>query len=334
MKLNKKDLLEALEIVKPGLANTELIKQSTSYVFKKDRVITFNDSVGMSHPIEGLDIEGAVRAEELFNFLKQLKMEEIQIKVTDNEILFKSGKAKAGIRLQSKIELPLAEVEEVKDWYDLHEDFLINLDFTKDTCSRDMSQRKLTCVHATNTIVEASDGFRIIRVYMNDDSQEFDLLIPSELISHILKINPIQWSETDGWIHFRNMDGTEISCRVLNDEYPSTSEFFEIEGHKIKFPKSMSEILDKAMVFTKNENSFEEEILVLIKKNKIKVKGENDYGWFEETASVKYEGDSASFKITPYLLKNILERSDEGVLGSEKIHFSGEDWEYIATLRG
>jgi len=39
MKINKKELKEALEIVKPGLANKEMIEQSTSFAFLKGKVI-------------------------------------------------------------------------------------------------------------------------------------------------------------------------------------------------------------------------------------------------------------------------------------------------------
>ena len=48
MKINKKELQEALERVKPGLASRELIEQSTSFAFMRDRVVTYNDEISIS----------------------------------------------------------------------------------------------------------------------------------------------------------------------------------------------------------------------------------------------------------------------------------------------
>ena len=70
MKLNKTDLQKALEIVKPGLANKEMIEHSTSFAFIGGRVVTYNDEISLSHPVEGLEIEGAIHAEELYKLLR------------------------------------------------------------------------------------------------------------------------------------------------------------------------------------------------------------------------------------------------------------------------
>ena len=48
MKLNKADLQRALEIVKPGLANKEMIEHSTSFAFINGKVITYNDEISLS----------------------------------------------------------------------------------------------------------------------------------------------------------------------------------------------------------------------------------------------------------------------------------------------
>lgn len=336
MKIKKKDLLKALEVVKPGLANKEIIEQSTSFAFLGDRVVTYNDSIGISHPVESLDLKGAIRAEELYNLLNRLKTKYIKVAQDENELKVKAGKSMAGIRLQSEIKLPLQEIEEEKDWEDLPEEFCSDINFIKDSASNDMSRRVLTCVHVQEVFMEASDGFQIMRTYMNQESPfPFPgVLIPSEVIGEIIKINPIQIAQTDGWLHFRSAEGTELSCRTLTDDYPSTEAHFEMEqGQKVVFPNKMQEIIDRVQVFTKKDHLMDEEMQVMLKKNTIMVQGKNDYGWIKEKEKVKYEGSKASFWIPPHLLKNILNRSNECLLGEEKIKFQGADWEYIAVLR-
>lgn len=332
MKINKPKLLKALAIVKPGLSNQELIEQSTSFAFLDDRVVTFNDEISLSHPVEELELTGAVRAEELYGFLNRIKGDEIQMRVTDNELLLKAGRSKAGLTFEADIVLPLDEVNEEKEWHDLPEEFTHNLMFIKDSASRDMGRRVLTCVHVTEKLLETSDSFQIMRLYQ--EGWPFDnYLIPAENISEIHKVEPTQVAESSGWLHFRNPGGTEISVRVLMDSFPDTSGHFEVEGQDLEFPKSMVEILDRVLVFTKREDGMDEEMEIKLKSNTMLVSGKNSYGWFKEKAKAKFEGDGGSFWINPMLLQNILKRSNTCVLGSEKIKFDGDDWEYVAVLK-
>ena len=90
MKINKSDLVSALEKVKSGLSSKEAILQSTSFAFLGGNVVTYNDEISLSHPVEGLEITGAVQATELYQLLKKLKQEEISLEVSENEILITS----------------------------------------------------------------------------------------------------------------------------------------------------------------------------------------------------------------------------------------------------
>ena len=73
MQINRQNLQKALEIVKPGLSNKEIIEQTTSFAFIDGKVVTYNDEISICHPVEGLTLEGAVKAdsgwfEEELNF--------------------------------------------------------------------------------------------------------------------------------------------------------------------------------------------------------------------------------------------------------------------------
>ena len=93
MKINKAELQNALEKVKPGLAGKELIEQSTSFSFVNNRVVTYNDEISISHPVKGLEIKGAVKAQALYSFLGKVKKEEIDVEYEDNQIIIKTGRS-------------------------------------------------------------------------------------------------------------------------------------------------------------------------------------------------------------------------------------------------
>ena len=90
--MKKAELIKALEAVRPGLANKEMIEQSTSFAFMKDRVVTYNDEISISYPIQDLDLTGAIKAEELYAFLSKAKTEDIDVEITDAEIRLKAGR--------------------------------------------------------------------------------------------------------------------------------------------------------------------------------------------------------------------------------------------------
>ncbi len=333
MKIDRTELTKALEIVKPGLANTELIEQSTSFAFLEDRVVTYNNSISISHPVKGLKLTGAIHSKELYEFLRRTKKDEVEIKATDREVQLKCGNSRAGLTLQQEVVLPLDEISEEKDWETLPEEIVDGISFVKDSSSRDTQRPILNCIHLTETMAEASDGFQIIRLYA-EGFPFADCLLPAGNAREALRINPSLVARTDGWLHFKNADGTQISCRTLEDEYPNTDGHFQVDGEGITFPKTMNEILDRVRVFTATStNEFEEVMEVELKDNRLTVKARNEYGWFKEPAKIKYAGKPVSFWVAPVLLKNILSKSDQCTLGERKIKFEGEGWEYVAVLK-
>lgn len=333
MKIKKEELRQALEIVKPGLANKEIIEQSTHFAFINNRVVTYNDEISISHPVPGLNINGAVRAEELYKLLGKLKKDEIEVEIVDNEVILTTGKSKAGLRLQEKITLPLEEIKEQNDWKPLPDKFLEAVKFTLNSCSNDMSRPIMTCIHTTDSFVEGSDGFRISK-YMVKKIPVVDLLIPASSMRELLKVKPTQIAVGTGWTHFRTDQDTIFSCRVFSDTYPDTTVHLKIEGSEIVFPSTINEILDKASVFSKREHFNDESVMVELEKGKVKIRGESEIGWFEEETHAKYSGDKVQFNITPDLLKNILTQTNTCILSKNKIKFTGENWEYVALLKG
>ena len=334
MQINKEELKKALEIVKPGLANKEIIEQSTSFAFMKDKVVTYNDEISISHPISGLDITGALKAEELYQLISKTKKDEIEVILEDNQIILQSGRAKAGLILQTDIKLPLKEIGEIEKWKTLPENFSKAVRFVSIAAGIDMSRPVLTCIHVDKSgYVEASDGFRIVK-YENMKIPVNTFLIPVSSARELIKLNPTKIAEGQGgWIHFQTNEGSIISCRVFEDKYPDTSKFLKVEGVSLTMPAIVSEIIDRAIVFSKRDHSFDEQVFIVIQNNKIKINAKSETGsWFEEDANMRFKDDSISFAITPYLLQDILKETSSFVINENMMKFEGTDWLYVTTL--
>lgn len=336
MLIKKKDLQNALEIVKPGLATKEVIEQTTSFAFINGRVVTFNDEISISHPLEGLEIEGALKAEKLYALLGKIKKEEIDISIVKNEVILTSGRATAGLPLQTEIKLPLEEGKMIGKWKPLPENFIKFMSFAMPSCSKDMSRPVLTCVHVSKEgFIEASDNFRITRCDLKEELPIKDFLIPAASAVDVVKLNPTKIGEAKGWILFKTEEGTIIKCRIFEDEFPDITPFLKAKGNIVILPKTIEAVLDRAMVFSKSEGGhlLDGSVTITLGDNRFKIAAESDSGWFKEEVNIKYELDPVTFSITPYLLKGILSETLACIITKDKIKFEGENWVYITLLR-
>jgi DNA polymerase III sliding clamp (beta) subunit (PCNA family) len=328
MEISKKELQSALEIVKPGLSNTTDIEQATSFAFMGDRIVTYNDEISISHPVEGLDLIGAIKAVELYGILGKLKTDTIDLTVSEKEVQLTSGKAKVWLTLESKIKLPIENVGSIKKWKALPENFISALAFVLPNVSHDMSKPVLTCVHVNNGgFIEACDNFRVAR-YLVEKIPVKTFLIPGALVPHVIRLNPVKIAEGEGWIHFRTEVGTIISCRIFEDDnFPDCSKPLELGSTQVELPQSFSEIVDRAIVFDK------EFISVDVSSKKIKISSKSESGKFEESTHIRYAGSDFQFSINPQLLKGIIKQTLTCYFKDGRfIQFKDGDWAFSTIL--
>ena len=336
MQINKNELMLALETVKPGLASKEVISQATSFAFIKGRVTTYNDEISISHPIAGLNIEGAIKAEILYALLGKIKKDEIDISINENEneILIKAGKAKAGLTLISEITLPLDSIAEHGKWKSLPDNFIDALAFVVGSAGKDMSRPILTSVHVNKEgWIEASDANRISK-YTISPMPISTVLIPATSCSAIIKLQPTKVAEGPGWVHFKTEEGTELSCRIFEDDvFPDVPGLFVVKGAGVTLPKKLEEVLSKATIFSKRDHALDEFITLDLKENSLKIRSNRETeGWFEEKLNIEYLGTPLHFSVSPYALKEILKESLSCVISEDKMKFEGENWVYVSSL--
>lgn len=334
MKINKQNLLIALEIVKPGLASKELIEQSTSFCFISGSVVTYNDRISVSCPVEDLELEGAVNATELYAYIKKVKQDEITAEIEDSEILLKAGRSKVGLTLHEEIVLPVKEIGEIKKWKKLPDDFAAGLHLTMGSCSRNMSDPVLTCVHINKDRLEGSDNMRISDYTLISKVPVKAFLLPADTCAQVVKMVPSEIAAGEGWVHFRSpQNGAVLSCRIFEEEYPDVKQFLDVEGIDITFPKNLPKLIDKAGIFSKRDHTLDETIEIKIESNKLFVSSKSDSGWFKESVRILYKGDDIEFSITPYLLQDILKQTFTGVISDNCLLFKGENWNYVSLLK-
>lgn len=339
MEIQVDEFRKALEIVKPGLAAKATQEQFTSFAFTENNVVTYNDELCITHPLKGVDLQGAVQAEELYKFLTKIKTKTLQAEVEDSQVLLKSGRAKVGFALDSEIKLPLDDEHLTKKskWKDLPKEFLTALNMARGSASTDMADPKLTCIHITKKgIVEATDNNRIFQYNLGEKIGVNDLLLPAKTATVINRLQPTKIAKGEEWIHFKNEENTTLSCRVLNEEFVDTEQFLTTDkkGVKLKFPKELAEALDTAEIFSKSSETATDVVTISVKKKKLMVSSESETSWFKDELDMESKSEKFGFQITPYLLKDILGKTLECVIYKDRLLFKGDNWKYVTALSG
>jgi len=333
MKINRQELIKALEIVKPALANKEMIEQSTSFAFMDGRVVTYNDEISISHPVTDLSIDGAVKAGKLYGYLNKVKKDEIEFVITDSEIRMTVGKSKAGLVLQAEVKLPLDEIGKMGKWQKLPEGLIEAIKFCVFSCSNDMSKPVLTCIHVRKDTSQAESSNNRRATFHKFDGilPGSSFLIPSHSAVELCKLPATHIAQGSGWVHFKTAEDTIFSCRIFQDDFPEMKHLFKVEGKELKLPKTLGDILDKAGVFSSKEHFLDDRVEISLADNKIKIRVEQDSDWFQEDANIRYSGEPISFQIHTAFLKEICQQG-KCILGENMLKFQGDNWEHILAL--
>ena len=339
--MNRKELLEALEIVKPAVSSREIIEQSTSFAFVDGAVVAYNDEISIRHPVKalGLKLDGAIRAEELYQLLSKLKCEEVTVEISEKEVLVHGGRATAGLPLQQEIKLPIDEItqEDKLKWKKLPKDFCKALEFVSFTCSRDNSKPVLTCVHVASNYLESSDDFRMTR--HKTKLSDVSCLIPCSSIQTVAKYELTEIATDESWVHFRNEKGTCLSCRLFEGKFPTdtVTKALKVDGHQFTLPERVIPVLERAGIFTKmgyaKGSAVDELVTITVSKKGMVIEAKGEAGWFKEELNVEYKGDSFSFGVNPLFLKQITEQLKNCVIAENRLKFEGPDWEHVIALK-
>jgi DNA polymerase III sliding clamp (beta) subunit (PCNA family) len=319
----RRDLLKSLESVAPGLSKKEVIEQSSCFVFKGGQVITFNDEVACSTSCN-LDVEGAVVADPLLSLLGKLQEDELEVDAVDGELVVKGKRRKAGIRLESEISLPVDGIETPEKWKKLPAEFLEAVGVVQNCVSQDQSQFVLTCVHLHPEQVEACDNFQLIRFPIKTGLTK-PTLVRGTALSGIASMEVKEFSETENWLHFRGPSGVILSCRRYMDKYPDIGPLLECKGEKVKLPKGLDGVIDKAKVFSEGDGN----VVVELRSGKTRITGRGVNGWYSEVMDTEYAGEDTRFAISPKLLLEITKQTEVMTVAEGRIKIDSGKFTFV-----
>jgi len=332
MRLDREELLRKLEAVAPGLATREAVEQSSCFVFRGGRVVTFNDEVACSMPCD-IGFEGAVAAKPLMELLAKLVEAQVDIAPAPNgaEVVVKGKRRRAGITMEARITLPVDTVAPPKVWGEVDPDFAEAVDVVGRCASKDQNQFALTCIHITPDFVEACDNFQMARYPVGTGLSQ-PCLVKRDSLRGIVGLGMTEVSETSTWLHFRNPAGLVFSVRREMSDYEDLNPILSIPtSEPTALPGGLAEAVEKAEIFS-GENAEHNVITVSLRGDQVRIRGAGASGWYEERKSVQWAGDPLDFTIEPKLLQEIVSRTNECQIGPGRLKIDGGRFVYVTCL--
>ncbi len=329
MKVDRKELLDLIKALEPGLSSTEMIEQSSCLVFTGGEIISYNDEVSVSTvcPYDGFEF--VVNGKSLITLLTKLKDKELDFELKKSELIIKGKNTKASLVTQAEILVPLEAIKIPNKWRRIPVGFLEGVQLCSFCAGKDSNKPIMKTIHIDKDYVEASDSLRATRAFLENNTTMKDLLIPANSVSNLAKYEPTQYAVVEGWIHFRNKEAVIYSCRVFEGEYPKTGKLYELEGDEIVLPDNLDVALDIASIFSNEDDSNFVEIK--LSKNKMVVKSQNVSGKFERAIRIKNK-EEVSFTVNLNFFLQSVKKFEKMIVGERTIVLTGDGFEHVMAL--
>lgn len=334
LKVNRKEFLEQLDSVLPGLSTREIIEQSDCFVFKNGQVITYNDEIAcIQDSCLWQDVDMAIQGMPLVNILRKLTEEELDVCIEEDKFIIKGRRKRVKINMELKITLPIDSLESPKKWKSLPDNFSDAVSIVQQCAGNDAGRFDFTCIHLHPDRVEACDGSQAA-IYKLDLPLKKPTLIRKESLKYIISLDMTKFSNSKNWIHFKNPSGLILSCRrwiYTESNYPNLPQLMKMKGTKTTLPKGLGEAIQKAKIFSV-ENTDDNEVIVQLKKGKLKLTGIGASGEYTEYKNIQYLGKNLKFAIPPDLLTDLVAHHKTCRVSKDRLKVTTGRYSYMTAL--
>lgn len=334
--MNKAELINALNKIKPGLSNSSIVELSNHVIFNNDWICSHSGDVWVLYPFQS-GIVGAVQDKKLHDLLNKLTEEKIQMVVKDNQLLIRQKHLRAGFPMDfdlSKVpeEVLSAKIAE-KDWIKLPDNFIESIQFCMFSVATDVSLGSLISLKIKEDRIYSCDNYRAT-VYKLDSLMPDELLIPLDIAKHLINFSMDRYCKKENLIHFSNEEKMIFVYReVGEEEYPDIDHLFQVEGTAVQLPKESKNSLIRSEIFSNSCQEEDNPVEIVLSNGKLECKKEaGDGSWIIEDNEISYNGKEIQIKVVPKYLYQILDKMSSLIIGSNSILFECEKFKYVMAL--
>lgn len=337
MKINRQELINILNSIKPGLSKKAIVEQATHFIFTGHEIITYNDRICIIYPFT-TDFSCSVPAEEFYKILSNIHREEISIDYKEQKLYIKAKGINAGIvtdtgdsilKMVDILDLDYA----IEFQNDIPEDFIHGMSMCMFSASKDMTIPVLSCLFVNGKNIASTDDYRISQYKMKSRIKG-KFLIPATSVMELVKFDIVKYSILDSWVFFFTKENMCFCAKTIKGDFPDYEPFIkDFDEISIALPEDSKEMIEAACILSEGDTEQDKEIDIQIKDNIISIKGENKIGWVESQTSVKFD-NNAKFCINPFFLLKILNKTNIMHLADNKVMFKSVNFKHVIALKG
>jgi len=328
--MNREKLLAAVERVMPAVTESNLTEQNNLIIFNKKEVVSYDNEILIISPIK-VGIEGAVPANELLKLLTKIKDKKIEVNQKDKILEIKGGLTIAEFKI-TDIKIP--PIERPTKWKTLPKDFIKGITYCKSSVASGTGNI-LNNILLNKDKILSCDNYRVTEYTMEREIFKKHYFIPSSVINTLLLFAPTYFSSNKQWLFFKNKDEEILCIKTPNIEFPDISSILDskIKGVKIKLPSQLKESLERTKILSEEDIMTGNHILnITIKDNKLICSGECAAGKIEETIKIKYKGEKIMFTIVPDFLFEVLDKTENILIGESALKFKTKKLQHRIQL--
>lgn len=333
--VKRQEFLQKLESVQPGLSSKLMIEQGQCFVFRGGWVYTFNGDTSCKTPT-GLPKEfvGAVKAKLIVDVISRMEQEEVEVAFTGEEIIIKGRGERAKFRLQTKIMLPLDQVDRPDKWLPLPPEFGEAMGVVQECAGKNASTESWisTCINFNPKFIEACDDFQGARFAIKTSLPEATI-VKRDAVHFVAGLGMTEIAMTPGWLHFKNPAGLQLAAERHLDQYPDIGSYFgKPEGaQKLVLPKTLAKAAETAeKVSELNEDT--NLLIVDLSPDRVQVKAVADEAEYLAAKRAGYTGPQMRFLIGPKTLAEVTKKHNECLVNPDKMLVVGGKYRYFTTL--
>lgn len=320
-------LLKKLSLTQGGLAKKEIVEDTASYIFDGGYVYTYNDSTSAVSWVP-INEKIVVKAKPFYHIIKESSDKYVEIHSTDSTLYINGNETSAKISINrtsplqfSIYELGVPPIYSDK-WASVSKDLIPHIKTSFMTTSKNMAKPTLTCVYWNNNVIQATDNYSITSCTLTTSHPEAkNILIPSEAVSLLLKIDPVAFALTGDWLHFKTTEDAIISCRTFEGVFPDLGGCLSKECTTfIEFPSNFAAILKRVGKIAPKNHYLQKEATVTICNGQLTVHARMEEGGEFKGSCPINSRDTLKFTVDPERLKQFLDRNGNNVVGFAKHH--------------
>lgn len=342
--MNRKKLVEALDLLYDAVAKTPIKPELACFYFADDRIRSGDLEIAIQVILdEPTGLNCLVPAERFYNLLKSLPDDEIDLILEDTTLSVKTNRVKGKYQVDLESGYLSSLDFDMDSWKDIPEGFIDALSICRFSVAKQAGSYAISGVCIRNDSITSTDGYRLSVVKFDEKlcDDEGDLILPMPVVGVVVgnadKVTT--WTAKDESVYFQLGDSITVMSRTIQGKFPKLEELLkgaESERQSIKLPEGLKQALNRQISQMNSMDDYS--VTITIEGKVLTVRSKSEYGAYEIEETLDLETDSNeafSFSFNPHFLLDVMQKTDMMLYSKDSkfVVFRADNFTHLAMMK-